>query len=137
MTDLRAPVVTDADRQWAIEQRPEDWAKRAGALRWDDYVSDRIIAFERHYMDVRKPATEWSGMFRRAWWPKSDPTKSHGVKRAYVPGILIRSGSVEFKRALDVASPTERRVWKNVGVALLTPDDPRLPMIRKFSGVSA
>ena len=69
----RPPIVTDANRQWAIDQKPESWDAEAPHLDWETHVAEQAERFERHFGDDRKPAAEWSGLWRRVWWPKWTP----------------------------------------------------------------
>ena len=58
----RPPIVTDANRQWAIDQKPESWDAEAPHLDWETHVAEQAERFERHFGDDRKPAAEWSGL---------------------------------------------------------------------------
>lgn len=100
---LRAPLVTETDRKWSLDQCPP-WASRAtpgddgpeiepegesidetdmerarrrtgGTDRfvWDWFVDDQIHNFERFFAHERKSFEDWSRLWRRSWWPKADP----------------------------------------------------------------
>lgn len=154
-----APVVTDADRQWALAQCPV-WAVRAGQVNadetdpdegeivdepyrrkakaadrplvWDDFVSEQIENFERFFGDQRKSTREWSDLWRKGWWPKANPRVAHASKVPPMPGVYptYRKGSAEFDAACKIANPTERAVMLKVGLVMYRPDDARLPKIR-------
>lgn len=123
----RPPIVSDADRQWAIEQRPAHWARvvtRDGKPRsWAALVSRRASAFERHYAHDRKPAAEWAGLWRRVWWPATripaDPT----------PHPFIRRADPRWPAAAAMLDAAERRVAERFGVIQFRPDDERASSI--------
>lgn len=149
MADMRliAPVVTDADRLWAIDQKPEWWdrnaSKRAkrqspGApspLAWEEHVADQAERFEGHESHVsdRKTQAEWSGLWRRVWWPKADPRKRFPDSTPYEhegeKHPFVRRGDPRFATALRLATPSERLMWERFGVAQFTPGDPRVNAI--------
>lgn len=72
--DLIPPVVTDADQQWAIAQMPSDWDT---SFSWLDHVAEQVDRFELFFSDDCKTMAEWSGMWRRKWWPKAEPAILH------------------------------------------------------------
>lgn len=65
----------------------------------------------------------------QSWWPKADTLKvaEHGEEG--IPAVF-RRGTKEFVRALEVATPEERKVWKQFGVAQFKPD-PRLKLVEE------
>ena len=95
----RPPVVTDEDRQWALAHEPADWAERAPLLEWSQHVAEQVERFEEHFGVDRKPAAEWSGLWRRAWWPKADPSIIHPKLVASDPHPFVRRGDDGFERA--------------------------------------
>ena len=141
---LIAPIVTDADRQWAIDQKPAWWDRQAMArakrlspkrprpLAWETHVSDQADRFERHpaYVVDRKTPAEWSGIWRRVWWPAADPhvrfpeTAPH--EHDGEPHPFVRRGEAGWSEALALATDRERWLWERVGVAQFKPGDPRL-----------
>lgn len=146
-TRLIAPIVTDADRQWAIEQKPEWWDRNARKraerlnpddpepLAWEDHVADQAERFERHDGHVfdRKTQAEWSGLWRRVWWPKADPRKRFPESAPYEhegeKHPFVRRGDPRFAEALRLATPSERTMWERFGVAQFKPNDPRVKSI--------
>ena len=142
--DLRPPIVTDADRQWALQQQPSWWAEKAKLradrlgrrpLAWSAHVAHQAERFERHYVGDRKPAAEWSGLWRRVWWPRADPHVRFPDSAPYEhdgePHPFFRRGHPLFAQALRLAAtPRERRLWEQIGVAQFRPGDPRLERLQ-------
>lgn len=111
ISDLKAPLVTNDDRQWALDQCPP-WAtlnvaesdeddapteiidetdferaernrKRSKSVKfcWTWFVDDQIANFERFFCDQRKTFGDWSRLWRNSWWPKADPKRR-------LPGVV-------------------------------------------------
>lgn len=125
----RPAIVTDADRQWAIDQKPEGWDEAAPELAWEDHVAEQAERFEAHFGDDRKPWAEWSGLWRRAWWPKADPSILHPGKAPHVPHPFVRAGDGLWPKALAVLTRDERMVAERFGVIQFKPQDPRAAVI--------
>lgn len=141
MTTLRAPVVTDADREWsaaqcpawAVRGFPPDDGKPVRVLFWDWFVSDQAERFERFFCHERKTPGDWCRLWRKSWWPKADPVKLFPKlvpKADRRPHPFFRSGTPEFARALEVATARERWLWRRIGVAQFVPDDPRVKCVQ-------
>lgn len=128
-TVRRPPIVTDADRQWAIEQKPANWDVEAPNLAWEDHVAEQAEAFEAHYVDDRKPLTEWSGLWRRSWWKAADPSIRHPKEAPARPHPFVTSKDQAWSRVLEVLTKDERKVAERFGVAQFRPDDPRAAVI--------
>ena len=155
----RPPVVTDGDRKWAIEQEPADWAERTGAKRrkpagprftddgeliedddeweaptllWSQHVDEQIEAFERHWSATgeRKPATEWSGLWRRVSWPQADPSIRH-PKIKGKPHPFVKRGQPGWAAALKACTKREREMAERFGVIQFRPTDPRAEIIAR------
>lgn len=69
-----APTVSDEDRRWAMAQIPADWP---ASLSWADHVAEQADRFELYFAADSKTLAEWSGMWRRKWWPKAEPAILH------------------------------------------------------------
>lgn len=147
----RPPVVTDADRAWAMAQKPAHWVdesepvdvdaddgldadgfpieRKAAAtsrLRWADFVDEQVESFEAFFRDSRKPSAEWSGLWRRVWWPKADPAIRHPKLAPHVPHPFIRSEHSAWPSVLAALAPHERRIAERFGVMSFRPNDPRV-----------
>lgn len=135
MIDLksRPPVVTDADRQWALEQEPADWATRSNGLEWATHVAEQAERFEIHYGSERKPMAEWSGLWRRAWWPKADPSILHPHVAPASPHPFVRRADPAWPKVVKVLNPAERQFAERFGVMQFKPDDPRAGLISNSS----
>jgi len=153
----RPPIVSDADRQWALDQEPADWADRNGGkssrrasgprftsnderidgdgeddgdtnggLPWSQHVDEQIEAFERYWASTGdlKPATEWSGLWRRVHWPQADPAIRHRKVKG-VPYPFVKRGDERWLPALAVCTPSEKAIAMRFGVVQFRPDDPR------------
>jgi len=142
MTDilrqLRAPVVTDADREWAFEQKPTNWdwladERVAGTglepLAWEDWVASEAEAFEAYFAEDRKTYAEWSGLWRRKWLPEGNPVKRFPRTVPREPQPYVKAGDPRFDRALSLATPDELVLWRRFGVAQFKPTDPRVPQV--------
>lgn len=157
MKDALAPLVTDIDRQWALNQCP-DWAQRtkieqpSGEIvddgewpenaaqegkraesdkpNWDLFVIEQIERFEKFFAHERKSYSDWSNLWRKSWWPKANPERRFPKMAPKIFHPFFRRGSPEFIRALSVATPGERNIWKRIGVAQFKPDDPRLEHVQ-------
>lgn len=121
----RPPVVTDADRQWAMDQKPADWDERARGLEWEQHVAEQAERFEAHFGADRKPTTEWAGLWRRVWWPKADPAILHPRAAPHVPHPFVKRDDAGWERALAVLDADERKVALRYGVIQFKPADPR------------
>lgn len=147
------PLVTNADRDWALAQCP-DWARRdkiddgSGEIvddgewldgepkyedldlpNWDLFVIEQIERFEKFFAHDRKTYADWSSLWRKAWWPKANPQRRFPKMAPKTPHPFFRKGSPEFSRALAVATPSERFIWNRIGVAQFVPDDKRLERV--------
>ena len=148
------PIVTDIDRRWALEQKPNwvrmytdssddvgeivddgGWmdtaktdSKHLGPC-WFDFVTGEIESFERFFYGQRKAYAEWSALWRYGWWPKrkEEWTWKHMAKKKTQP--FFRKGTQEFAIALRLATEDERAMWVRFGIAQLKPDDPRVVKI--------
>ena len=139
MNDRRPPIVTDIDRQWAIEQQPPGWDAAVAArwealparqrpdapLTWATHVAEQIERFEGYFGHDRKPPAEWSGLWRRSWWPKSDPSVLHPREVPGNPHPFLKRGHPQWLEALAVATEKEREVAMRFGVIVFRRDDPR------------
>jgi hypothetical protein len=146
MADTRKipPIVSDLDRQWAIDRKPAWWDAKAldrakrndpsnpHPLDWAEHVTDQAERFERHWehQTDRKTPAEWSGLWRRVWWPKADPHVRYPDSAPFehdgIPHPVFRRGDPRFDEALRLALPAERELWQRLGIAQFKPDDPRL-----------
>lgn len=145
------PIVTNADRDWALKKCPPwmrmeppkdaefvgeivddrawlDVDKKADIKPpcWTEFVIEQIERFERYFAGQQKTRAEWSTLWRKTWWPKSDPARRFPKSAPKVPIPHFRAGTPEFARALAVATKTERMIWKRYGVAHFAPGDKRL-----------
>jgi hypothetical protein len=151
MSDLRPPIVTDADRTWALDQCPV-WAVRGSTdpnppgeiidtdsepekprkvFNWDVFVCWQIERFERFHAHERKLPIEWSGLWRKSWWPKAEPLKFAPKLVPSATAPVFRRGEPEFKIALSLATAGERCVFERMGVASFQAKDPRLQRVLK------
>lgn len=146
-------IVSDADRSWAMNQRP-DWARaggdyapvgeivddggwlddeerdyKQGAPDWFDFVCFQAERFEKHFEGQMKPREEWSRLWRYGWWPKAKPELRFPSMAKKKTQPFFRKGTQEFAIALRLASDEERRMWVRFGVAQFKPDEPRLVKI--------
>ena len=126
----RPPIVTDADRQWSLDQQPPGWDAAAPWLPWGQHVAEQIDAFESYFAEDRKPPEEWSGLWRRVWWPKADPAIKH--PRDCPPGDwpVARRGDAVWPQVLNVLDSAERRVAERFGAVQLRPTDPRSEILK-------
>lgn len=153
ITGITGPVVTNADRDWALAQKPRwarlhaadddlemvdddaplDAARRAAISRrepsWFNFVSGEIERFERFFAGQRKSYAEWSVLWRKGWWPKRREERAFPRSARRSPQPFVRRGTPEFDRAMALGSAEERRMWERFGVAQFKPDDRRLPEI--------
>lgn len=125
----RPPVVTDLDRQWAIDQKPERWEIEAPTLAWEDHVAEQAERFEAHFGNERKPSTEWRGLWRRVWWPKADPSILHPGAAPSIPHPFAKRGEPVWMAALNVLDQKERKIAERFGVIQFRPTDPRASVI--------
>jgi len=141
LADLIPPVVAEADRQWALDQRPAGAALGDGrsdatatpqgpALCWRWFVLREVRAFELYFANERKTRGDWSRLWRRGWWPKAEPWKFGPRPRAPTTHPFWHSGTEGFRLALSLATPAERKLWERICVAQLPPEDPRVVEIR-------
>ena len=147
------PIVTDADRKWALDQKPQwarlhndesedygeiiddggwldsDKGKTYEGPSWFDFVTGEIERFERYFTGSRKSYSEWSSLWRHGWWPKRREEWSfkHMAKNQTQP--FFRKGTQEFSIALRLASEQERQMWVRFGIAQFKADDPRVKKI--------
>ncbi len=122
----RPPVVTDADRAWAMTQKPETWDDDAPDLDFAEVVEEQAAAFERNFAADRKPPAEWSGLFRRVWWPDADPAIRHPDTAPHVPHPFVRADHPAWPRVLATLSRDERQIAERFRVMTMRPDDPRV-----------
>lgn len=159
----RPPIVTDIDRKWALDQCPP-WAtlhgdvaemddepgeiidetdeERAYRLKrkaepqfnWSWFVDGQITRFEREFRDERRSYSEWSKLWRKAWWPKSDPflrmPKAMAKKVPFVPHPFVKRGDPLWSLALNACTPAERKVCEKIGVVMFKLDDPRAKILQ-------
>ena len=133
----RPPVVTDLDRKWAIDQKPSTWDAEAPDLAWELHVAEQAESFERELAGDRKPPEEWSGLWRRVWWPKADPAIRHPQTAPRVLHPFVRGDAECWLAALRVLDADERRVAERFGIIQFRPDDPRAAVIRNTEGADA
>lgn len=155
---LTGPIVTDADRAWAMAKCPKWMRLHADAAWpeivdddgpldgqrqrtiqppcWADFVAEQAERFERYFAGKRKSYPEWSRLWRHTWWPKADAKRRFPQGAPAAPAPFFRVGTPEFARAMQVASVAERRVWARFGAQFL-PDDPRLEFVRGKAEVAA
>lgn len=160
-SNLRRPIVTNIDREWAMSLMP-DWCVRGGDVsegeviddggcldddtddaspvlrrgttmpppNWSIFVLEQIELFEQHYNGEYKSYAAWSTLWRTIWWPNIDPVRRFpkSAPREFQP--FFRNDTPEFSRAIEVATPQERKMWMQFGVAQFKPDDPRLSRVR-------
>lgn len=156
ISDLRPPIVSDADRKWALSQKPS-WARMGCADQeevcddggwldadpkvtshderpnWSMFVSEQVERFEKFFNqceDRLKTRGDWSRLWRNSWWQKAHPERRFPKSAPRIPQPFFRAGSPEFERAMALGSPAERRMWQQFGVAQFKPDDPRLSRVR-------
>ena len=154
---MRPPLVTNADRDWALEQCPE-WCQlgnvsecdgelvdEGGWLEdtrtksdietvkpnWSAFVAEEIEKFEQHYGGEYRPLDEWSSIWRKGWWPKVSARKRFPKSAPKDPQPFYRKGTHEFSLALRLATAQEKRMWIRFGVAQFKPDDPRVNKIEE------
>jgi hypothetical protein len=130
----RPAIVSDEDRQWAIDQKPATWDVDAPELDWGLHVAEQAERFEGHFGAERKPHAEWSGLWRRVWWPKADPSILHPSKAPHRPHPFVMRDDPRFLVALALLDAAERRVAERFGVVQFRPDDPRAKAISNPSG---
>lgn len=146
------PLVTDADRKWALAQCPpwarvgytdEDfpeivddggWLERKRAEKlptpnWADFVSEQVERFEKFFEGQNKYYDDWSRLWRKSWWPKADPARRWPSMAKKHTEPFFRRGTPEFNRALGVATKEEKPMWLRFGIAQFKPDDPRLEKV--------
>lgn len=150
------PIVSDIDRKWALEKCPP-WMRSESAaaqdccgeiedrgewldgdLRtsksevpsWDDFVAEQIERFEKFYAGEYKTRAEWSSLWRKGWWPKTNPERRYPKSAPKTKIPFFRAGTPEFARALKVATDNERSMWMRHKVAHFMPDDSRLSQVR-------
>jgi len=160
---MRPPVVTDIDRKWALDQCPP-WAtldgtvddpddelgeiidetdeERAARLKhnperkfnWTWFVAGQVERFEREFRDERRSTDEWSKLWRKAWWPKSDPflrmPKEMKKKIPSEPHPFVKRGDPLWSAAINACTPAERHICEKVGVVQFKPDDPRAKILK-------
>lgn len=123
-------IVDETDFERA-ERLKRERAKTV-VFRWDWFVQDQIEAFERYFSG--ETSRDWSKLWRTVWWPKADPWKRAPKLMARVaPAVscpVFRRGQLGFDRALEVATPSERKLWDALGVAQFKPGDPRLKKLQ-------
>lgn len=153
---MRPPIVTDADREWAMAQMPP-WCRRgdlsdvfgelvddggwldidansrteADKPNWSHFVAEEIEKFETNYAGEYRSPDEWSSMWRKGWWPKVSPRKRFPKSAPKTFEPFFRKGTPEFAIALRLATEDERRMWVRFGIAQFKPDDPRLKTINE------
>lgn len=150
---MKAPIVTNADRDWALAQRP-DWLPahrdeieafqeivddggwldteskpKAAGLSWANFVTGEIESFERFFTGQQKTYADWSYLWRNSWWPKRREEWSFKMApRPLQP--FFRQGTPEFAAALKLGTKLEKRMWTMFGVAQFRPDDPRIAKLK-------
>lgn len=131
---LRPPIVTDADRQWAIKQKPETWDEDAPDLDWAQHVAEQAESFESHYGHDRKPSAEWSGLWRRSWWKKADPSIRHPKTAPARPHPYVTDKDPAWSHVLGVLTKDELKVAERFGVFQFRPEDPRATLAGAHAG---
>lgn len=151
---MRPPIVTDADREWAMAQMPSwcqrgdlselcgeivddgGWLDRDEAFgpekdkpSWSRFVAEEIEKFEERYAGEYRDPREWSSIWRKGWWPKVSPRKRFPKSAPKEFHPFYRKGTQGFAIALRLATDDERRMWVRFGVAQIKPDDPRVKTI--------
>ena len=154
---MRAPVVTNADRDWALALCPH-WADKGApcdddeygeivdddgwlentsptkskqdAPNWRMYVAERIEEFEAAFSSERCSVEAWSKRWR-GWMKSTDPKKRFPKSAPKEFHPFFRKGTPEFVAALKVATKGEQVMWERFGIAQFKPDDPRLSKISK------
>lgn len=151
---MTMPIVTNADRDWALAQKPA-WArlysnetedlgeivddggwmdterrdKCGQGPSWFDFVVGEIESFEKYFSGQNKSYAEWSTLWRNGWWPKRREDWAYKMApRKKEP--FFRKGTPEFARAITVASAQEKPMWLRFGVAQFKPDDARLEFVQ-------
>lgn len=151
----RGPIVTNADRDWAISQCP-DWMSRRQYRnqlpevvddgRWLDvqadaegegddapsafnFVLEQLEAFEKYFAGQTKTEAQWSYFWRQKWWPKARPEQRYPKSAPMVDHPFWRIGTPEFQRALDVATDGERKIWRLAGFAQMRATDERVTYV--------
>lgn len=147
-------IITDIDRQWALEQMPDwfrlgsvddafgevvddggwldDEPEKASDLEkpsWSMFVAEEIEKFESHYAGEFRSGREWSSIWRKGWWPKVSPRKRFPKSAPKETHPYFLKGTQEFAVALRLASEAESAMWVRFGVAQFKPDDPRVKTI--------
>ena len=159
----RAPLVTNADRDWALEQCPEwcqlgnvsecygeivddgGWLENAQTKsstaydkpNWPAFVAEEIEKFEHHYGGEYRPLDEWSSIWRKGWWPKVSASKRFPKSAPKIPQPFFRKGTHEFSLALHFATAQEKRMWIRFGIAQFNPEDPRVKKITEGAAKAA
>lgn len=127
ITSQRPPIVTDADRQWARDQKPATWDAETRGLEWDDWVDEQAERFERYFGEDRKTYAEWSGLWRRKWLPEGEPGLYHPKTAPPRPPCkMVRRSDPQWSAAMAVCTPRERALAERLGVMPFKPDDERL-----------
>jgi hypothetical protein len=149
-----SPVVTDRDRDWALDKCPAwacvdtidevfgeivddggwlDATERQERARdtpnWSRFVSYQIERFEEFFAGQTNAREEWSRLWRYGWWPKANPELFFPSMAKKKSEPFFRKGTQEFAIALRLATDDERRMWVRFGVAQFKPDDPRVKKI--------
>lgn len=149
----RLAIVMNADRDWALQQKPA-WARmydddqdygeivddggwfygdqdqRRNEPSWFSFLIGEVERFEKFYALELKTEAEWSVLWRKSWWPKRREDWKYAMgKKHGSPHPFFKRGSAEFERALRLATPQERLIWERFGVAQFVPDDKRLAKI--------
>lgn len=152
--NLVRPIVTDADRKWALDQCPS-WAVRGPVeptafpeddpevpqrareperFVWDRFVAIQAESFEKFFNGEMKAYSEWTALWRKSWWPKADPRR---MNRKLSPKPdpkdyrTFRRGSPEFEFAIKFGSLVQRKLWANNGVVMFIASDPMVARIEK------
>lgn len=130
---MRRDTATDAlpevadDDGWLDVDRPTDEKPDAPSAFF--YVLEEIESFERFFAGQVKTEEQWSYFWRQKWWPKAKPEQRYPKSAPKIIHPHWRRGTPQFERAMQVATPSEKRIWQMVGFAQIRASDDRLTFI--------
>lgn len=148
-------IVTDEDRQWALDQCPA-WAQRGpltfterddafpeladekprtmpDVLVWDIFVARQVERFEKHYVGERKTYGDWSRLWRKSWWPKADPRKLHPhlVPPDARPYVLVHRHDPDWQATMRLVTPRQAMIAERIGVIRFDEGDPLFERVKR------